>query len=284
MNRLLLVDGTAYLVRAYYALPAFTTANGRPTGALHGVVSMIQRLLREQPPDLLAFVMDAPGPTFRDEIYPEYKANRDVMPEDLREQIEPVVNVVEAMGVPLLRIGGVEADDVIGTLAAQAREEGLDTLISTTDKDFAQLVGPHVRLVNWTNNRVMDSAAVEEKFGVPPERIRDYLALAGDTSDNIPGVRYTKAQGTFLAWLDMGGLMDRIDAQGKADHENRTAADPVSPESILQRWLAENARIYLNNGPSYGTGGERHMRMNIATSRTLVKRALDNLSTAVAEL
>ena len=102
--------------------------------------------------------------------------------------------------------------------------------------------------------------------------------------ENVPGVKYTKAQGTFLAWLDMGGLMDRIDAQGKADYENRTAADPVSPESILQRWLAENARIYLNNGPSYGTGGERHMRMNIATSRTLVKRALDNLSTAVAEL
>ncbi len=227
MNRLLLVDGTAYLFRAYYALPAFTTADGRPTGALHGVVSMIQRLLREEPPDLLAFVMDAPGPTFRDEIYPEYKANRDVMPEDLREQIEPVVNVVEAMGVPLLRIGGVEADDVIGTLAAQAREEGLDTLISTTDKDFAQLVGPHVRLVNWTNNRVMDSAAVEEKFGVPPERIREYLALAGDTSDNIPGVRGVGPK-TAAKWLQSYGSLAGVkenaaQIRGKAGETLRTS-------------------------------------------------------------
>ena len=209
MNRLLLVDGTAYLFRAYYALPTLTTADGRPTGALHGVVNMIQRLLREEPPDLLAFVMDAPGPTFRDEIYPEYKANRDVMPEDLREQIEPVVNVVTAMGVPLLRVSGVEADDVIGTLAAQAQDEGLDTLISTNDKDFAQLVGPRVRLVNWTNNRVLDSAAVEEKFGVPPERIRDYLALAGDSSDNIPGVRGVGPK-TAAKWLQTYGSLDGV--------------------------------------------------------------------------
>ena len=227
MNRLLLVDGTAYLFRAYYALPAFTTADGRPTGALHGVVSMIQRLLREDPPDLLAFVMDAPGPTFRDEIYPEYKANRDVMPEDLREQIEPVVNVVAAMGVPLLRVSGVEADDVIGTLAAQARDEGLDTLISTNDKDFAQLVGPRVRLVNWINNRVMDSAGVEEKFGVPPERIRDYLALAGDTSDNIPGVRGVGPK-TAAKWLQAYGSLDGVkenagDIRGKAGETLRAS-------------------------------------------------------------
>ena len=227
MNRLLLIDGTAYLFRAYYALPSFTTADGRPTGALHGVVSMIQRLLREEPPDLLAFVMDAPGPTFRDEIYPEYKANRDVMPEDLREQIEPVVNVVEAMGVPLLRVGGVEADDVIGTLAELAQGEGLDTLISTTDKDFAQLVGPNVRLVNWTNNRVMDSAAVEEKFGVPPERIRDYLALAGDNSDNIPGVRGVGPK-TAAKWLQTYGSLDGVkesagDIRGKAGETLRAS-------------------------------------------------------------
>ena len=209
MSRLLLVDGTAYLFRAYYALPAFTTSEGRPTGALHGVLNMVQRLLREEPPELLAFVMDAPGPTFRDELYPEYKANRDVMPEDLREQIEPVVSMVEAMGVPLLRVGGVEADDVIGTLAAQAAEQGLDTLISTTDKDFAQLVGPHIKLVNWTNNRIMDSAAVEEKFGVPPARIRDYLALAGDSSDNIPGVRGVGPK-TAAKWLQAYGSLDGV--------------------------------------------------------------------------
>ena len=227
MNRLLLVDGTAYLFRAYYALPTLTTADGRPTGALHGVVNMIQRLLREEPPDLLAFVMDAPGPTFRDEIYPEYKANRDVMPEDLREQIEPVVNVVEAMGVPLLRVGGVEADDVIGTLASQAGEEGLDTLISTTDKDFAQLVGPHVRLVSWTSNRVIDSAAVEEKFGVPPERIRDYLALAGDASDNIPGVRGVGPK-TAAKWLQAYGSLEGVkenagEIRGKAGETLRAS-------------------------------------------------------------
>ena len=227
MNRLLLVDGTAYLFRAYYALPAFTTADGRPTGALHGVVSMVQRLLREEPPDLLAFVMDAPGPTFRDEIYPEYKANRDVMPEDLREQIEPVVSIVKAMGVPLLRVGGVEADDVIGTLAAQAQERGLDTLISTTDKDFAQLVGPHVRLVNWNNNRVMDSAGVEEKFGVPPERIRDFLALAGDSADNIPGVRGVGPK-TAAKWLQAYGSLEGLkenagDIPGKAGETLRAS-------------------------------------------------------------
>lgn len=231
MNRLLLVDGTAYLFRAYYALPALRTSDGRPTGALHGVVSMVQRLLREDPPDLLAFVMDAPGPTFRDELYPEYKANRDVMPEDLREQIEPVVNVVRAMGVPLLRVSGVEADDVIGTLAAQAQELELDTLISTTDKDFAQLVGPRVKLVNWNNNHVMDGAAVEEKFGVPPERIRDYLALAGDSSDNIPGVRGVGPK-TAAKWLQAYGSLDGVkenagDIRGKAGETLRASFDDV---------------------------------------------------------
>ncbi len=227
MRRLLLVDGTAYLFRAYYALPAFTTSEGRPTGALHGVLNMVQRLLREDPPELLAFVMDAPGPTFRDELYPEYKANRDVMPEDLREQIEPVVNMVEAMGVPLLRVSGVEADDVIGTLAAQAEEQGLETLISTTDKDFAQLVSARVKLVSWTNNRVMDSAAIEEKFGVPPERIRDYLALAGDSSDNIPGVRGVGPK-TAAKWLRAYGSLDGVkenagEIQGKAGETLRSS-------------------------------------------------------------
>ncbi|MCY4255799.1 MAG: DNA polymerase I [Gammaproteobacteria bacterium] len=231
MSRLLLVDGTAYLFRAYYALPAFTTSEGRPTGALHGVLNMVQRLLRDDPPELLGFVMDAPGPTFRDELYPEYKANRDVMPEDLREQIEPVVSMVEAMGVPLLRVGGVEADDVIGTLAAQAAEQGLDTLISTTDKDFAQLVGPRVKLVNWNTSRVMDSAAVEEKFGVPPERIRDYLALAGDSADNIPGVRGVGPK-TAAKWLQAYGSLDGVkgnaaDIKGKAGETLRASFSDV---------------------------------------------------------
>ena len=237
MNRLLLVDGTAYLFRAYYAMPPLTTDDGRPTGALHGVVSMVQRLLREDPPDLLGFVMDAPGPTFRDELYPEYKANRDVMPEDLREQIEPVVSIVEAMGVPLLRVSGVEADDVIGTLATQAREQGLDTLISTTDKDFAQLVGSTVRLVNWNNNHIMDSVAVEEKFGVPPERIRDYLALAGDTSDNIPGVRGVGPK-TAAKWLQAYGSLDGVkenagDIRGKAGETLRASFEDVDLSLVL---------------------------------------------------
>ncbi len=231
MSRLLLVDGTAYLFRAYYALPAFTTSEGQPTGALHGVLNMVQRLLRDDPPELLGFVMDAPGPTFRDELYPEYKANRDVMPEDLREQIEPVVSMVEAMGVPLLRVGGVEADDVIGTLAAQAAEQGLDTLISTTDKDFAQLVGPRVKLVNWNTSRVMDSAAVEEKFGVPPKRIRDYLALAGDSADNIPGVRGVGPK-TAAKWLQAYGSLDGVkenanDIRGKAGETLRASFGDV---------------------------------------------------------
>ena len=231
MSRLLLVDGTAYLFRAYYALPAFTTSEGRPTGALHGVLNMVQRLLREDPPELLAFVMDAPGPTFRDELYPEYKANRDVMPEDLREQIEPAASMVEAMGVPLLRVGGVEADDVIGTLASQAAAQGLDTQISTTDKDFAQLVGPRVQLINWTNNRILDSAEVEDKFGVPPERIRDYLALAGDSADNIPGVRGVGPK-TAAKWLQTYGSLDGVkenagEIRGKVGETLRASFDDV---------------------------------------------------------
>ena len=185
---LILVDGSSYLYRAYHAMPALTNSAGEATGATYGVVNMLRRLLRDYPGDQLAVVFDAPGRTFRDDLYGDYKANRPPMPEELSRQIPVIHELVRAMGLPLVQEGGVEADDVIATLARRAAANGQEVVISTGDKDLAQLVDDHITLVNTMNDTVMDRATVEEKFGVPPERIIDYLALVGDTSDNIPGV------------------------------------------------------------------------------------------------
>ena len=193
MKRLVLIDGSSYLYRAFHALPPLSNAQGEPTGALFGVVNMLRAHLKEQP-DYIAFVMDAPGGTFRDVLDPEYKANRPPMPDDLRAQVEPLMAIVGALGLPILREPDVEADDVIGTLALQAVAAGVDVVVSTGDKDMAQLVGTgadgaSVVLVNTMSGSRLDSdAAVIEKFGVPPSRIVDYLALVGDKVDNIPGV------------------------------------------------------------------------------------------------
>ncbi|MGP9803014.1 DNA polymerase I [Rheinheimera sp. NSM] len=185
---LILVDGSSYLFRAYHSPPHLTNSRGEATGAVYGVVNMLKSLLRQYQPTQMAVVFDAKGPTFRNEMYSDYKANRPPMPDDLRSQIEPLHRIIQAMGLPLLCISGVEADDVIGTLARQASREGRHTLISTGDKDMAQLVDEHVTLINTMTNTLLDPQGVTEKFGVGPELIIDYLALMGDKVDNIPGL------------------------------------------------------------------------------------------------
>jgi len=187
---LMLVGGSSYLFRAYHAMSRanMTNSSGEPTGAIYGVVNMMRKLIKDYAPSHIAVIFDAKGKTFRDKIYSEYKANRPPMPDDLRSQIEPLHNIIKAMGLPLIVKEGVEADDVIGTLAAQATEQGIDTIISTGDKDMAQLVNQHVTLINTMNNSAMDVQGVVDKFSVKPEQIIDYLALMGDSSDNIPGV------------------------------------------------------------------------------------------------
>jgi len=187
-NPLILVDGSSYLFRAYHAPPHLTNSKGEATGAIYGVVNMLKSLLKQYKPTQMAVVFDAKGPTFRNEMYSEYKAHRPPMPDDLRSQIEPLHKIIQAMGLPLLCISGVEADDVIGTLARQASAAGRHTLISTGDKDMAQLVDQHVTLINTMTNTLLDPESVKEKFGVAPELIIDYLALMGDKVDNIPGL------------------------------------------------------------------------------------------------
>ena len=209
MTDLVLIDGSSYLYRAYHALPPLTNAAGEPTGALHGVLTMIQKLLREEQPSSVAVIFDAPGKTFRDELYSEYKANRPPMPDELRSQVQPILDAVEAMGLTLLRVPGVEADDVIGTLCKQAGEAGLSVLVSTGDKDLAQLVNDRVSLINTMNDSRMDRDGVKAKFDVFPEQIVDYLALVGDTSDNIPGVPKVGAK-TAAKWLNLYDNADGI--------------------------------------------------------------------------
>lgn len=184
----ILVDGSSYLFRAFHGMPPLTNSKGQDTGAIYGVINMLKSLIKQYQPTHMAVVFDAKGKTFRDDIYPEYKANRPPMPEELRSQIEPLHNIIKAMGLPIIVESGVEADDVIGTLAREATEKGIDTLISTGDKDMAQLVNKHVTLINTMTNQLMDEQGVVDKFGIPPELIIDFLALKGDKVDNIPGV------------------------------------------------------------------------------------------------
>ncbi|MGD8802926.1 MAG: DNA polymerase I, partial [Gammaproteobacteria bacterium] len=179
----ILVDGSSYLFRAFHALPPLTNSKGQPTGAVYGVINMLRKLRDEYKPEYMAVVFDARGKTFRHELYKEYKATRPPMPDDLQAQIEPLHQLIRAMGLPLICVDGVEADDVIGTLAKKATSKKKEMLISTGDKDLAQLVSPHVTLINTMNNEVLDESGVEKKFEVPPERIIDYLTLVGDTSD-----------------------------------------------------------------------------------------------------
>jgi DNA polymerase-1 len=213
MTDLVLIDGSSYLYRAFHALPALTNSQGEPTGALHGVLTMILKLIRDEQPAHVAVVFDAPGKTFRDEIYAEYKATRPPMPDDLRSQVQPILDAVEAMGLPLLSVKGVEADDVIGTLCAEAEKQGLNVLVSTGDKDLAQLVTDKVTLINTMNDTRLDRDAVKAKFNVYPEQIIDYLALVGDNSDNIPGVPKVGAK-TAAKWLNLYASADDIVEHG----------------------------------------------------------------------
>ena len=206
---LILVDGSSYLYRAFHALPPLTNSKGLPTGAVKGVINMMRRLQKDYPESTLVVVFDAKGKTFRDDMYSEYKANRPPMPDDLRLQIEPIHNIIEAMGLPMLVIDGVEADDVIGTLAIQATAISQPVVVSTGDKDIAQLVNEYITLVNTMTNAVLDHDGVVEKFGVPPELIIDFLALLGDKSDNIPGVPGV-GEKTALGLLQGIGGLDEI--------------------------------------------------------------------------
>jgi DNA polymerase I len=236
MPNLTLIDGSSYLYRAFHALPPLSNAQGEPTGALFGVVNMLRTTLKAKP-DYVAFVSDASGPTFRNVLYDKYKANRPPMPDDLRAQIEPMLAIVSALGFPILRVSGVEADDVIGTLATQAHEQGIEVLISTGDKDLAQLVRPGINLINTMTNTTMDTAAVVEKFGVKPEQIIDFLSLTGDTVDNVPGVNKCGPK-TAAKWLAEYGSLDGVIAHadkigGKIGEYLRAAI----PELPLSRQL-----------------------------------------------
>ncbi|WP_114812901.1 DNA polymerase I [Paraburkholderia kururiensis] len=206
---LLLVDGSSYLYRAYHAMPDLRGPDGEPTGALYGIINMLRRMRKEVTAEYSACVFDAKGKTFRDEWYPEYKAHRPPMPEPLARQIEPIHVAVRALGWPLLMIDGVEADDVIGTLAREAERHGMNVIVSTGDKDLAQLVTDHVTLVNTMTNETLDREGVIARFGVPPERIVDYLSLVGDTVDNVPGVEKCGPK-TAVKWLSQYGTLDDI--------------------------------------------------------------------------
>ncbi len=238
MKTLLLVDGSSYLYRAFHAMPDLRNRQNEPTGAIQGVLNMLRRLHKDYPADYSACVFDAKGKTFRDDIYPEYKANRAAMPDDLRTQIEPLHAAIKAMGWPLIVEEGVEADDVMGALAKQAEREGIRVIISTGDKDIAQLVNEHVTLVNTMPNafrkgdEVLDIAGVEAKFGIPPSLIVDYLILIGDSSDNVPGVEKVGPK-TAVKWLKQYGSLDNIvahaDEIGGVVGENLRKALPWLP-------------------------------------------------------
>ncbi len=232
MKTLLLVDGSSYLYRAFHALPDLRTSGGEPTGAIRGFIGMLRVLRQQFHADYLACVFDAKGRTFRDDMYAEYKANRKAMPEDLTRQIEPIHDAVRALGWPVIEIEGIEADDVIATLAKQATAQGLNTIVSTGDKDLAQLVDGNVTLVNTMSNETLDVAGVVQKFGVPPERIVDYLTLVGDTVDNVPGVEKVGPK-TACKWLQQYGSLDAIVERageiGGAVGENLRKALPWLP-------------------------------------------------------
>ena len=234
---LVLIDGSGYLYRAFHALPPLSNHAGEPTGALFGVFNMLRVTLKDKPSHV-AFVADAPGPTFRDELFADYKAQRAPMPDDLRAQVEPMLALVSAMGFPILRVDGVEADDVIGTLALQAAADGIDVVVSTGDKDLAQLVGPRITLLNTMTNSRLDPSGVVQKFGVRPDQIVDYLALVGDSVDNIPGVEKCGPK-TAAKWLTEYGTLDAVianaDRIGGKIGENLRAALPQLP---LSRRLA----------------------------------------------
>jgi DNA polymerase-1 len=231
----ILVDGSSYLFRAFHALPPLSNSRGEPTGAIVGVINMLRKLISDYQPEHMVVVFDAPGTTFRNDLFPEYKAHRPPTPEDLKAQIPPLYEIVRAMGLPLLIIEDVEADDVIGTLARQASASNMRTLISTGDKDMAQLVDDHVSLINTMSNTTYDRQGVIDKYGVPPEQIIDYLALMGDTADNIPGVHKCGPK-TAAKWLLQYGSLDEVMAHA---HEIKGKVGEYLREALEQLPLSQ---------------------------------------------
>ncbi len=253
----ILVDGSSYLFRAYHALPDLSNSRGEPTGAIVGVINMLRRLMQDYRPTHMAVVFDAPGGSFRNELYPEYKANRPPMPEDLRGQIEPLHEIIRAMGLPLVMVAGVEADDVIGTLAVQAAEQRLATVISTGDKDMAQLVNPAITLVNTMSETRMDEQGVMDKFAVRPDQIIDFLALVGDSSDNIPGVPKCGPK-TAAKWLSAYDTLDNLIAHadeigGKIGESLRASLDQLP---LSRRLATIKLDVELEQGPQDYRVGE----------------------------
>ncbi|MFZ1443882.1 MAG: DNA polymerase, partial [Candidatus Dechloromonas phosphoritropha] len=263
MPLLLLVDGSSYLYRAFHALPDLRNNAGEPTGALYGVLNMLRRLESDHKADYKAVVFDAKGKTFRDDWYPEYKAHRPPMPDDLVHQIEPLHAAIKAAGWPLLMVDGVEADDVIGTLATKATVDGINTLISTGDKDLTQLVNPLVRWYNTMSNELLDEAGVEAKFGVPPEMIVDYLALVGDTVDGVPGVAKCGPK-TALKWLAQYGSLDGI----------VTHADEIS--GVVGQNLRDHLE-FLPLGKKLVTVARDLTNLPAPTALTVTERDIDTL-------
>jgi DNA polymerase I len=255
-KKLLLVDGSSYLYRAFHALPPLSNSKGEPTGAVLGVLNMLNKLIKEESPERIAVVFDASGRTFRDDLFDQYKAHRAPMPDDLRSQVQPLLQAVEAMGLPLLRIPGVEADDVIGTLAVRGAEAGYEVLISTGDKDMAQLVGPRISLVNTMSNTRLDRAGVKAKFDVFPEQMVGYLALIGDSSDNIPGISGVGPK-TASKWLAQYQTLDALiahaaDLPGKVGENLRSEL----PMLELSRKLATiDIGLQLEIAPEALVGG-----------------------------
>src|SRR6202167_1083473 len=255
-SKLILVDGSGYLYRAFNALPPLTNSKGEPTGAILGVLNMLNKMIKEESPDRIAVVFDAPGRTFRDDLFEQYKAHRPPMPDDLRSQVQSLYDAVAAMGVALLRVTGVEADDVIGTLAKQGAASGHEVLISTGDKDMAQLVGANIGLINTMSNTRLDRAGVKAKFDVFPEQIVDYLALVGDSSDNIPGITGVGPK-TAAKWLNQYQTLDALiahaaDISGKVGENLRNEL----PMLELSRKLATiDTTLALNVTPEQLSAG-----------------------------
>jgi DNA polymerase I len=283
-RKLILVDGSGYLYRAFHALPPLTNSRGEPTGAVLGVLNMLNKMLKEEAPDRIGVVFDAPGRTFRDDLFDQYKAHRTPMPDDLRAQVQPLYDTVAAMGVPLLRVPGVEADDVIGTLAKQAADAGFKVLISTGDKDMAQLVGPNVELLNTMSNTRLDRIGVKAKFDVFPEQIVDYLALVGDTSDNIPGVTSVGPK-TAAKWLNQYQNLDALiahaaDVSGKVGENLRNEL----PMLELSRKLATiDTTLQLEVTPEQLSPGAADVpRLRELYSRMELRALLKSLGTEVA--
>ena len=239
---LILVDGSSYLYRAFHALPPLSTSSGQPTGAVRGVVAMLRKLCQQYPGTPVVVVFDAKGKTFREDLFEGYKAHRPPMPEDLRAQVEPLHALVRALGLPLLCVPGVEADDVIGTLAVQAAREGRSVLVSTGDKDLAQLVDDHVTLINTMNDTRLDAAGVVQKFGVTPAQIIDLLALMGDKTDNIPGVPGV-GEKTALALLQRFGSLEGL----YADLESVSGMTGLrGAASVRAKLESERDKAYLS--------------------------------------